>query len=226
MITPIPTSPLPHHLAELEKLRAKHYECVPVLPVGCRSILEVACGIGQVLVTLEVGPHTKRVGVDADHAALEYGRRHFAQVCFCAGWGEALPFRSGSFDALICRRSLYLMDIPAALREFARVLRPHGYLWLELIPASCTAQELWSAVRHLQLRRTLLHAFGLLNSMRLHWTNRQWTYPAELAQGGRVLSFQTFAGMARSLRDAGFINVERDPCRTQFVMRAVRGPED
>jgi SAM-dependent methyltransferase len=50
-----------------------------------------------------------------------------ARVAATAGTGEALPFRDGAFDLVYARQVLHhARDLPAMLRECARVLRPGG----------------------------------------------------------------------------------------------------
>ncbi len=44
---------------------------------------------------------------------------------------RALPYRRGVFDALVCGGSLNeFTDLPGTLREFSRVLKPGGRMWL------------------------------------------------------------------------------------------------
>jgi len=50
-----------------------------------------------------------------------------ARVAATSGTGEALPFRDGAFDLVYARQVLHhARDLPAMLRECARVLRPGG----------------------------------------------------------------------------------------------------
>ncbi|MCP9784753.1 methyltransferase domain-containing protein [Cyanobium sp. N5-Cardenillas] len=59
----------------------------------------------------------------------EAGKAHFPHIRWIGGFSHVLPFKSGSFDAVFCNAALHHMrDIPAALSEALRVLRPGGYL--------------------------------------------------------------------------------------------------
>ncbi len=61
--------------------------------------------------------------------AAPRARSAAARVCLVAGDGEALPFRTGSFDAVVsCLVLCTIPDARAALGEFRRVLRPGGAL--------------------------------------------------------------------------------------------------
>jgi SAM-dependent methyltransferase len=57
------------------------------------------------------------------------GFRNFSEALWIGGFSHVLPFRSQSFDLVYSNAALHHMrDIPAALEESLRVLRPGGYL--------------------------------------------------------------------------------------------------
>jgi demethylmenaquinone methyltransferase/2-methoxy-6-polyprenyl-1,4-benzoquinol methylase len=69
------------------------------------------------------------VGSDISLGMLAEGRRSRPQVPLLAGDALALPFADGAFDAVTISFALRnVVDVPAALREFARVTRPGGRL--------------------------------------------------------------------------------------------------
>ena len=94
---------------------------------GARA-LDAGCGTGRNLVDLAAaGP---AVGVDLSLRALGFARRRDAAPLVCASV-EALPFRPGSFSAVLSRDVLYMVpDDARAVREIARVLAPGGTLAL------------------------------------------------------------------------------------------------
>lgn len=97
-------------------------------------ILEVACGTGISTEHLwrRLPTGTSIVATDLSPAMLEYaiGRRGtLPGVSFRQAAADALPFEDAHFDALVCQFGImFFEDKPAALAEFARVLRPGGLL--------------------------------------------------------------------------------------------------
>jgi ubiquinone/menaquinone biosynthesis C-methylase UbiE len=105
------------------------------LSAGAR-VLDVATGTGVALLEAAqpAGPAGMVVGVDLAEPMVAEARRRLresgvANAAVLVMDAEALGFRSGSFDAVLCASALYLLPQPvAALRGFRRVLRPGGRL--------------------------------------------------------------------------------------------------
>jgi ubiquinone/menaquinone biosynthesis C-methylase UbiE len=97
------------------------------------ATLEIAIGTG-----LNLGlypPGIQLTGVDQQPAALDFARRRADElgrtVSLSRADALALPFADTSFDTVVCTFALCEMpDVPAALREAIRVLRPGGSLLL------------------------------------------------------------------------------------------------
>jgi demethylmenaquinone methyltransferase/2-methoxy-6-polyprenyl-1,4-benzoquinol methylase len=103
------------------------------------AVLEVAEGTGKQLAALaRRNPSGRTVGVDLAEGMLEKARRRLAReelegVELRRGDALALPFEDESFDLVVNSYMLDLLprgDIPRALGEFRRVLRPGGRLVL------------------------------------------------------------------------------------------------
>jgi arsenite methyltransferase len=98
------------------------------------AVLDIGSGPG--LLTREladtVGPTGRICGLDLAEPMLEMGRRRCADrpwVSFEQGDAAALPQEDDSFDAVVTTQVYeYVPDIPGALAEVARVLRPGGRL--------------------------------------------------------------------------------------------------
>jgi ubiquinone/menaquinone biosynthesis C-methylase UbiE len=101
------------------------------------QVLDVGAGTG--LVALEarrhVGPSGRVIALDLSEGALRACQRHGraaggepgAPVVALAGDAWRLPFPAATFDAVTARSVLmYADDLPAAVRELRRVLRPGG----------------------------------------------------------------------------------------------------
>lgn len=104
------------------------------IPPDARRVLDVASGTAAVAIGLAgAGPSRTVVGIDQSPEMLAAGRERVAH----AGLGERielrearaedLPFGAAEFDAVTFTYLLrYVDDVPATLRELARVVRPGG----------------------------------------------------------------------------------------------------
>ena len=90
-------------------------------------VLDVACGTGLVS-RLFKGRVAEVVGVDITVDMAAQARPHLDRLVIAPA--EALPFPDGSFDVVVSRQGIQFMELPAAVREMARVLRPGGRLVL------------------------------------------------------------------------------------------------
>lgn len=95
-------------------------------------VLDVGCGPGFYSAELlaEVGAKGAVVGVDTSTAMLEAAARRcegLGDATFKQGNATSLPVVAGGFDRALCVQVLeFVSDVPAALAELYRVLRPGG----------------------------------------------------------------------------------------------------
>lgn len=93
-------------------------------PIG--RCVDIGCGEGRLIrLVRELGGES--VGVEPFHEMAEYARQKTPGAEIVEAFAEELPFEDNSFDTLLC--CLVLLDVPdyrAAIREFARVLKPGG----------------------------------------------------------------------------------------------------
>jgi len=98
---------------------------------GGESVLDAACGTGDLAGLFARAGAGRVVGVDFCEAMLDLARRKFSRrpMEWLVGDAMALPAREGEFDVVSVAFGLRNMADPsAALGEFRRVLRPGGRL--------------------------------------------------------------------------------------------------
>jgi len=113
----------------LDRLWRKRTRQVLQLRPGER-VLDLAAGTGVSTAELQRSG-ARAIACDFSLGMLRAGRanKHRQRVCFVAGDGTRLPFASESFDAVTISFGLRnIVDVPRALTEMARVVRPGGRL--------------------------------------------------------------------------------------------------
>jgi len=127
------------------------------LPAGAR-VLDIGTGPGRVPISIAETDTSLRVdGVDLSVKMIAHARRTLAdsdahdRVTFSAGDAAALPYPDETFDLVVSSMSQHhWADVPAAMREIRRVLRPDGRAWIydariALHRAKSAARELFAA---------------------------------------------------------------------------------
>jgi demethylmenaquinone methyltransferase / 2-methoxy-6-polyprenyl-1,4-benzoquinol methylase len=104
----------------------------PLLVAGTRT-LDVACGTGDLALTLAAAGETRVTGLDFCRPMLELAaqkaRTHDRALPFVEGDALRLPFADAQFDVLTIAFGLRnLASVEEGLSEFYRVLRPGGTL--------------------------------------------------------------------------------------------------
>lgn len=98
------------------------------LPIG--TALDAACGTGRHTEHLAQLGH-EVIAVDASVDMLEHARAKVPAAEFHEADLHALPLPDDHVDIVVCALALtHVPDLPAALRELTRVLRPGGHLVL------------------------------------------------------------------------------------------------
>ena len=101
-------------------------EAIGVVPGW--HVLDVGSGLGATVARLRSRFGAQAWGVELSGNQIE---RAGADSHLVQARGDALPFQSGSLDAVFCECVLSLFeDAERGLKEFFRVLRPGGYLVL------------------------------------------------------------------------------------------------
>ena len=99
------------------------------------SVLELGCGTGILWrATVEVPHRWRLILTDMSAGMLTETRGSLARLgrsfTYMQADAQAIPFRDASFDAVIANHMLYhVPDIPRALQEIRRVLKPSGFCY-------------------------------------------------------------------------------------------------
>jgi len=131
------------------------------------SILDVGTGTGALLEKLHsLYPHASLTGVDIALNMCLCAQKKLGAICQTVnGDAEDLPFRAGSFDLVVSASALqWVGNLPAAIHEMRRVVRPGGDVCLALF-CHGTLDELQHCFRDVTGRRA---AGGTQRASRLH----------------------------------------------------------
>jgi len=125
------------------------------------AVLDIGSGPGLLATEMAqaVGPTGRVCGIDVSDSMLALARSRTvpaggAPVEYRHGGVDAVPYPDGSFDVVVSTQVLeYIADIPAALAEALRVLRPGGRL---LILDTDWDSIVWHSTDPDRMRRILL----------------------------------------------------------------------
>jgi ubiquinone/menaquinone biosynthesis C-methylase UbiE len=113
-----------------EAVTRKIADCVELRPG--QWLLDLGCGTGYTARTLADQRQVEVVAVDVRPAMLRWtkrrmnGRRSGARVHLVQADAHTLPFRSGSFDAVLVESVLVMCDAPQVAGEVYRALKAGG----------------------------------------------------------------------------------------------------
>jgi demethylmenaquinone methyltransferase/2-methoxy-6-polyprenyl-1,4-benzoquinol methylase len=133
---------------------------------GSARVLDVACGTGDLALTLFENTGARVVGTDFCRPMLEIAANKTAQrVPLIEGDALALPFRDGSFEAVTIAFGLRnLASVEGGLAELRRVLKPGG--WVAVLEFSRPANAMLRPVFSLYFTKVLPLMGGLISGSR------------------------------------------------------------
>jgi len=115
--------------AKLERATATNTELLRETAKG--TILDVGCGIGKHLGTLE-NVALKRFGIDAGLSGLRKGKIMFPHLQLICASAYHLPLKSEVFDTVIMIDVIEHLEKPTlALKGVRRVLKPRGSVFIQ-----------------------------------------------------------------------------------------------
>ena len=97
---------------------------------GGELVLDIGCG--RAIDAVELAKRGgKCLGLEPSRKMLNHAKQHIAdngqEVSLAQGAGEYLPFKTNSFDRVVCKGALDHFPYPSkAIEELARVLKPRG----------------------------------------------------------------------------------------------------
>ncbi len=111
-----------------EVLDRQHARIAELLaPAPDLRILDLGCGVGHLLAWLARHAPARYDGLDLSVASARRARTAAGVVRAVVGDAARLPFEDAAYDRVVCNGSAHhLPDLPAALREVHRILRPGG----------------------------------------------------------------------------------------------------
>lgn len=103
----------------------EHFYRRIIKKVGEGKILDVGCGHGYLLARLQ-SQHRSLYGMDMTGGTIKVAQDRIKEASFRLADAREIPFKSDTFDYLICTDVLEHIEGDEAIRECYRVLKPGG----------------------------------------------------------------------------------------------------
>ena len=166
-----------------------------VAPKSGQTILDLAAGTGSSSIAF-AKPGVKVIATDFSEGMLAEGRKRHPQLDFRFADATKLPFEDQSIDAVTISFGLRnVVDVPKALGEMFRVLKPGGRV--VICEFSHVTLPVFKQFYNFYLTRVLPKVSGLFSK-----TPEAYSYLAD-----SIVAWPDQAGLAVQLLDAGFENV-------------------
>ena len=160
-----------------------------------QTILDLAAGTGSSSIAF-AGPGVKVIATDFSEGMLAEGRKRHPELDFRFADATNLPFDEKSVDAVTISFGLRnVVDVPKALGEMFRVLKPGGRV--VICEFSKVTLPVFKQFYNFYLTKVLPRVSGLASK-----TPEAYTYLAD-----SIVAWPDQAGLAVELIDAGFENV-------------------
>ncbi len=168
-------------------------------PAPGMRILDIASGTGEpaLSLALRVGPDGLVTATDVIPQMVEIAKENAEQqgitnMCAQEADAGALPFPDASFDRVTCRFGvMYFPDVPGALREVRRVLRPGGR----------AVFAVWGPLEQIDY---------LTSTLSVLLRNHPSPPPAPAPDALHPLKFAHAGTLSTALHAAGYVNVREE----------------
>lgn len=113
-------------------------------------VLDVGCASGWFLSKISQSfPEAKCLGIDPYAKAVKYGQKKYQNLLLIKADGHRLPFKSQSFDLIICTEVLeHVLNPGKVVKEIGRVLDYHGTAIFEMDSGSWFFKLAWFCWTH------------------------------------------------------------------------------
>jgi demethylmenaquinone methyltransferase/2-methoxy-6-polyprenyl-1,4-benzoquinol methylase len=166
-----------------------------VAPKSGQTILDLAAGTGSSSIAF-AKPGVKVIATDFSEGMLAEGRKRHPELDFRFADATNLPFEDKSVDAVTISFGLRnVVDVPKALAEMFRVLKPGGRV--VICEFSKVTLPIFKQFYNFYLTKVLPKVSGLASK-----TPEAYTYLSD-----SIVAWPDQAGLAVELIDAGFENV-------------------
>lgn len=192
--------------AGLQRVVSDHL--LDLLPdVEARRVLDLGCGIGFASGAL-AARHPGAQVIAADFSPGMLGAHEAASCCLrvCAD-AHRLPFADAGIDLIFSSLMLQWCDLPRALSECARALRPEGVICFSTVlnGSLCEIDAAFAAVDHHR------HTVAFTDERRLHEALASAGLRADrIERATRVEHFADARSLLQSIRDIGASRVPVD----------------
>jgi demethylmenaquinone methyltransferase/2-methoxy-6-polyprenyl-1,4-benzoquinol methylase len=160
------------------------------------TVLDVACGTGDLSIELFESANVGVIGADFCRPMLELAARKAPGICFVEADALRLPFPNASFAGVTIAFGLRnLASVESGLRELRRVLKPGG--WLAILEFSRPQRPGFRALVEAYSQRLLPRIGGWLSGSR-----RAYTYLPD-----SVSRFPDQVKLAAMMRAENFANI-------------------
>ncbi|TSC86241.1 MAG: Methyltransferase type 11 [Microgenomates group bacterium Gr01-1014_7] len=109
------------------------------------SCLDIGCASGYMVSEIsESYPQAKYFGVDVYGKAIQFAKKVYPHIEFALVSADNLPFKSSSFDLIICYETIEHMENPLkSLQNIKRVLKSNGTLILAMDSGNLLFRVVW-----------------------------------------------------------------------------------
>lgn len=110
-----------------------------------KRILEIGCAAGHMTKLLaRAFPQAHITGIDIYPPAIARAKKLYPKLTFLVANAQQLPFKSASFDLVICTETIEHVVLPSKLlSEVKRVLSPRGLAVIEMDSGSRLFRLVW-----------------------------------------------------------------------------------